>query len=103
MTGSSSGSAPPAQRIEIDTCHFKGNYPDRASLQAALVGPAAERSVITQAMFWNEVLPPQKLSGDSIHVFEADAISDIGPVDHAKLNIFPDGGVSRLRIFGRLA
>lgn len=91
------------ERVEIDTCHFKGNYPDRASLQAALVGPAAERSVVTQAMFWNEVLPPRTLSADTVHVFKADTITDVGPVDHVKLNIFPDGGVSRLRIFGRLA
>ena len=35
--------------------------------------------------------------------FGPDLVSKIGPVTHARLNIFPDGGVSRLRLFGRLA
>lgn len=97
------GAAGLVERIEIDTCHFKGNFPDRASVQAALVQPASERSIITSAMFWEEILEPQKLGPDHIHAFDAGLIRDIGPVNHVKLNIFPDGGVSRLRVFGRLA
>jgi allantoicase len=45
----------------------------------------------------------QKLRMDHIHNFSSDAIAKLGPVNHVKLNIFPDGGVSRLRIFGKLA
>ena len=45
----------------------------------------------------------QKLEMDRIHTFEGKVINRLGPVSHVKLNIFPDGGVSRLRIFGRLA
>jgi allantoicase len=44
----------------------------------------------------------QKLEADRIHIFDGGAIGRLGPVDHVKLNIFPDGGVSRLRIFGKL-
>ena len=54
-------------------------------------------------MFWPELLAPQKLSADAIHEFTGKAIAQLGTVSHVKLNIFPDGGVSRLRIFGRLA
>ncbi|MFO0991313.1 MAG: allantoicase [Hyphomicrobiales bacterium] len=91
------------EKIEVDTCHYKGNYPDRCSLQAALVGAAADKSIVTEAMFWPELMGEKKLEADRIHTFSADAIGKLGPVNHVKLNIFPDGGVSRLRIFGKLA
>ena len=54
-------------------------------------------------MFWPELMGEQKLAADTIHTFESQKLHSLGPVSHVKLNIFPDGGVSRLRIFGRLA
>jgi allantoicase len=97
------GAAGVVEKIEVDTCHYKGNYPDRCSLQAALVGPATDKSIVTEAMFWPQLMGEQKLQMDHIHAFSGDSIAKLGPVNHVKLNIFPDGGVSRLRIFGRLA
>lgn len=91
------------ERIEVDTCHYKGNYPDRCSVQGALAGATDPLSIRSAAMFWPEILGERKLSADSIHSFAGKDISFGGPVSHVKLNIFPDGGVSRLRIFGRLA
>src|SRR5262245_43178708 len=90
------------ERVEVDTAHYKGNYPDRCSLQAALV-PAGSEPSLTQSGSWSELLPQQKLSMDKIHKFDNKRIRDVGPVNYVKLNIYPDGGVSRLRIFGRLA
>jgi allantoicase len=52
-------------------------------------------------MFWPELLALQKLSADAIHKFTE--VQPVGPVTHVRLNIFPDGGVSRLRLWGRLA
>ena len=89
------------ERIEIDTAHFKGNYPDRASIQAADVGWGTDASVVTQSMFWPELMAAQPLGPDRIHVFDGEALAALGPVSHVKLNIHPDGGVSRLRVFGR--
>lgn len=89
--------------IEVDTCHYKGNYPDQCSLQAALVTSATDSSVITQSMFWDELMGRRKLEMDAIHRFSGNDVAALGPVSHVKLNIYPDGGVSRLRIFGRLA
>lgn len=91
------------QEIEVDTAHFKGNYPDRISLQAAHVVQGTDSSIITQAMFWPILLDEQKTEMDKQHFYKADQIHDVGPVTHVKLNIIPDGGVSRLRIWGRLA
>ena len=87
--------------IEVDTAHFKGNYPDRCSIQAAYVRGGTDDSLVTQSMFWRELLPPQKLEMDAIHRFEAE-VEDIGAITHVRLNIIPDGGVSRLRLFGNI-
>ncbi len=91
------------EKVEVDTAHFKGNYPDRCSLQAALVERGTVESLVTQSMFWDALMGHQILQADSIHQFDSDALQALGPVSHVKLNIYPDGGISRLRIFGRLA
>lgn len=89
------------ERIEIDTAHFKGNYPDSASIQAANVTFGTDESIVTQAMFWPDLLPQTKTEMDHQHFYEKESLRDLGPVTHIKLNIFPDGGVSRVRIWGR--
>jgi allantoicase len=91
------------EKIEVDTAHFKGNYPDRVSVQAAQVEASTDESLITQAMFWPELLAEHKTDMDKQHFFEGADIRDIGPVTHVRVNMFPDGGISRLRIWGRLA
>jgi allantoicase len=89
-------------KVEVDTAFFKGNYPDRCSIQAAYVTGGTDSSLITQAMFWPTLLGEQKLQMDKQHRFEAE-LAAIGPVTHLRLNIIPDGGVSRLRAWGVLA
>lgn len=90
------------ERVEVDTAFFKGNYPDRCSLQAARVAGGSEASLVTQSMFWPELLPEQKLAADAVHTF-AMQLAALGPVTHVRFNIVPDGGVSRLRLRGRPA
>lgn len=89
-------------RIEVDTAHFRGNFPDRCSIQAAHVADGTPESLVTQAMFWPELLPEQKLEADHIHVFRNEILAH-GPVSHLRFNMIPDGGVSRLRFWGRPA
>lgn len=89
------------EAIEVDTAHFKGNFPDRCSLQAADVQWGTDDSIITQSMFWPVLLGEQKLGPDAIHRFDGAQLTDLGPVSHIKLSIIPDGGISRLRIWGR--
>ncbi len=84
--------------IEVDTAHFKGNYPDRCSIQASYV---SGNFALDEAEKWPELMAEQTLSADTIHRFDAKVIQDIGPVNTVRLNIFPDGGVSRLRLFGK--
>jgi len=94
------GSPGVVERVEVDTAHFKGNYPDRVSVEAALfenhdaASPDSER--------WQTLLPESKLAMDQQHYFESE-LTDLGPVSHVRMSIYPDGGVSRLRVFGRVA
>ncbi|GLT23122.1 putative allantoicase 1 [Zoogloea oryzae] len=90
------------EKIEVDTAFFKGNFPDRCSIQAACVSGGTDRSITTQSMFWQTLLPEQKLSMDAVHCF-AEEIVQLGTITHVRFNIFPDGGVSRLRLWGRPA
>ncbi|RVU86596.1 allantoicase [Leucothrix sargassi] len=87
--------------IEVDTAHFKGNYPDKCSIQAAFVDYGTDESLVPQSIFWRELLPPQSLSMDAIARFESEIIA-LGKITHIRLNTFPDGGVSRLRVFGKV-
>jgi allantoicase len=84
-------------KIDVDTAHFKGNFADRCSLQGAFVTAGTDESLITQSMFWPGLLEEQKLEMDSLHAFTPERIT---PVTHVRFNILPDGGVSRLRLFG---
>jgi len=91
------------EKIEVDTAHFKGNYPDRCSVQGALMVGGTKESIITQSMFWAQQMGENKLQADTIHTFSGTDIDVLGPVSHVRLNIFPDGGVSRFRVYGKLA
>ncbi len=86
-------------KAEVDTAHFKGNYPDRVSLEAAMFGPNDEISHGSGR--WQTLLPEVKLEMHKQHYFDAE-IAEIGVVSHVRMSIYPDGGVSRLRLYGRI-
>ena len=90
------------EKVEIDTAHFKGNYPDRAAIQAALLTDADLDDLELASENWSTLLPESKLDMDHQHYF-TDKLVKTGVVSHVRLSIFPDGGVSRLRLFGRVA
>ena len=90
-----------ARAIELDTAHYKGNYPDRASVQAGYLRGGTVDSLVTQSMFWRELLPEQKLEMDAVLRFESE-LRDLGPITHVRVNIIPDGGLSRVRLYGHI-
>jgi len=96
------GRAGHIESVEIDTAHFKGNYPDRAELRAARVDTGDIESLIAESASWPVLLPESRLQADHRHVFSAE-LRIPGAVSHVRLSMFPDGGVSRLRMFGRPA
>jgi allantoicase len=85
--------------IEVDTNHFRGNYPDRCSLE--VIDAASAR--VTDLLYDRSLvslLPEQKLSAHTRHFFTP---AQTAAATHVRLNIFPDGGVSRLRLWGERA
>jgi len=90
------------EEVVVDTAHFKGNYPDRCFLQATSDAAGSPDEIGSTSASWPVLLPEVKLEADEIHVFR-DELADLGPVRFVRLNIIPDGGVSRLRLIGRIA
>lgn len=93
------GRAGAIRRVELDTAHFKGNFPDRCSLQAAYAPGISNEALVTQSQFWPTLLPEVPMQADHIHSF-TEQVAALGPVTHVRLNLHPDGGVSRLRLWG---
>ena len=89
------------KRIEVDTSHFKGNYPDSCSLEACDARGEAVNESNFSSLSWTEILSRTKLQAHTRHFYE-DEIKKTGAVTHVRFNIYPDGGVSRLRIYGTI-
>jgi allantoicase len=90
------------QRVEVDTSFFKGNFPESCSLEVATaVRDLADPNELA-ALPWMEILAQTKLKADFTHVYEKE-LRDVGAVTHARFHIYPDGGVARLRIFGKIS
>lgn len=85
----------------IDTCHFKGNYPDRFMLDGVALTLDEEKNLKDDAIAWKNIIAEQKLSADCEHEYEAEILPH-EPVTHVRLSIFPDGGVSRMRLWGNV-
>ena len=87
-------------RVEIDTDHFEGNAPERFSLEGLHAPDAPAEALTDPAVRWIPLLPETPLQPDARYRFEE--LPAAGPLTHVRLNIFPDGGVARLRLFGVL-
>lgn len=94
------GQAGIVEKIEIDTAFFKGNFPDHVSIQAVYAPNVLDATAVTQSMFWDVLLDEQKLSADNVHTFTELKIHT--PITHVRVNIFPDGGISRVKLFGKV-
>jgi len=84
------------RRVDVDTRHFKGNAPGACSLDAAHFADAQS----LEHAAWRELLPRTPLQPHTCHAFE-EALRTTGDSTHVRLNIFPDGGIARLRLWGR--
>lgn len=84
--------------VVIDTAFFKGNYPPYASVEACAADGYPSVAEL-QAADWTEIVPKSPLEGDTAHEFGVDVERRF---THVRLNIFPDGGVARLRVHGEV-
>ncbi|THH32281.1 hypothetical protein EUX98_g1912 [Antrodiella citrinella] len=82
---------------EIDTAHFKGNFPESCELHAAHSAEFDTCSLPEDA--WTTILPRTKLGPHRQHQFQLENIHT--PYTHVRITIHPDGGVKRVRLFGR--
>jgi allantoicase len=87
--------------ISVDTHHFKGNYPDGCVIEGCNMPVAEEHLFTSGEMEWAIILPKSKLTADKKHAFKKEIVQN-GAFSHVRLSIFPDGGVSRLRLWGRV-
>ena len=96
------------KKILVDTCHYKGNYPDRCRLEGCNF--PIENDFLLQNIYgtsrdnregvtWTPILPEMTLQADHEHYFEKEILTQQA-FTHVRLTIFPDGGISRLRLFG---
>ncbi len=95
------GSRATINRFEVDTTHFKGNYPGRCSIEACFAPGAPLEDFDASTCSWTEIISEKALEPDRVNTFTLSP-GRRGPFTHVRLNIFPDGGVARFRAFGRL-
>ncbi|QXJ24735.1 allantoicase [Actinomadura graeca] len=84
--------------VVIDTAWFEGNYPSHASVEACAVDGHPSPDELAAAD-WTEIVPRSPLKGDAAHAFPVDTGR---LVTHVRLNMFPDGGIARLRVHGEV-
>ncbi len=88
------------KRLEVDTSWFKGNFPESCSLESCDAADVPIEKLQAREFVWKPVLTRTTLQAHTRHFL--DEVQDAGIVSHVRFNIFPDGGVSRLRVFGML-
>ena len=90
------------RKLEIDTHHFKGNYPDSLTIQSALIpNKVKSKKILGSSKKWKLLLGKTKLKPHKKHLFKSKA-SNKNKVNCLRINIFPDGGISRIRAFGKV-
>ena len=88
-------------KIEISTHHFKGNFPSHCTLQATYIpNKKTSSSIVTGSNKWKLLLDKVKLSANKTHIFKNKLMKN-DKINYIKINIYPDGGISRFKIFGK--
>lgn len=110
-----SGGKGGVERIIIDTRHFKGNFPESVSIDACCCRNLSDDVVCASAaatdndssnsgVEWFPLLKRTALSADAEHEFLRDngkmIVNGSRGVTHVRVSIYPDGGLSRVRIYG---
>ncbi|MBA3646032.1 MAG: allantoicase [Gemmatimonadaceae bacterium] len=85
-------------RVEMDTDHFKGNAPGKCDLEYC--DAVADSKFDADSAKWSVLVPEQPVNPHAQHEW---TVSSPKPATHVRLNIYPDGGVARLRLFGKTA
>ena len=82
-------------KVDIDTSYFSGNQPTKVSLQACF----NKKKLPSKTSKWVTILKKKSAKANSHHFFN---IKNKSIFTHIKLNIYPDGGIARIRIYGSM-
>lgn len=87
-------------KLVVDTAHFRGNFPQKVQIFAA---PSSEKAPEHEDNVWTEILSPQKTGPDKEHKYAEELLKAVQGKTYGfvKLVIIPDGGVKRIRVFGK--
>jgi len=85
--------------VVVDTNHFKGNFPESFDLLGVDASGAELTELAGDTLDWRPLLARDKLAASEERLYRAELMAE-GPITHVKLRIYPDGGVSRLRVYG---
>jgi allantoicase len=83
--------------VIVDTSFYTGNFPESCSIEATSVAGTPDPEAIAKNANWTEILARSPLEGDARNAF---VVQNGMPATHLRLNIYPDGGVARLRVHG---
>ena len=86
--------------IVIDTKFFKGNYPDTFTICTTCIDEPDDKTLIEQSNSWDQLISRKKLQMNQIHVFKKSELLHQDPITHIRIDIFPDGGIARLKLIG---
>ena len=89
------------EKVIVDTCHFKGNFPDTFKLEG--INTSSDNFNDANAeLDWQPIIPQLKLYAHREHLFINEIVAEtLQQFTHVKLSIYPDGGISRLRVLGK--
>jgi len=93
------GTAGVVRHVELDTSYFLGNAPGEFRLSGCRVAPekgADEAAALAGAEWW-DLVPRTPSRPDTRHRLP---VTEGRPVTHVRLDVYPDGGMARLRVFG---
>lgn len=87
--------------VTVDTAHFRGNFPKEVQI-FAIFSKSEPRS---DDAGWVEILSPQRTGPDKEHEYGSSVLQAVQgrAYNYVKMVIIPDGGVKRLRVFGKRA
>jgi len=83
------------RQLIVDTAHFRYN----ATAEIMVYGCQAEEPPAVDSDVWKPMLGRTRLQPDTYHVFPAAGDQPVGAI---RLDAFPDGGISRVRVMGSI-
>lgn len=114
------------RKILVDTCHFKGNFAESFALEGCTLSPEqatnidmlkqdahedalfrepseSKKDSEASAINWQSIMPRTKLYADREHIFVQEVQASDQAFTHVRVKMYPDGGISRLRLWGAVA